>query len=312
MRGDSELPFWREGQAKPTSDSDMSWSLFYAVTPDYWKAMKIPLLRGRLLTKQDAENSAPAIVVDEAFARKFFPNDDPLGKRINLGLIETQPQIVGVVGHVHHWGLGTMGHENPSAQMYLPVAQIPDKFAPLFARGITVVARTRGTPDAATSALRKATTGFDSQAVVYDFEAMDRIVSDSIAAQRFTLLLLGSFAVLALLLSAIGIYGVISHFVGQRTQEVGIRMALGAQRRDVLLFILQQGTRMALTGVMVGLAAAFGLTRLMASMVYGVRTTDPLTFVAVGVILTGVAVLACYLPARRATKVDPVVALRYE
>jgi predicted permease len=312
MRGDSELPFWREGQPKPASDNDMSWALFYAVTPGYWKSLKIPLLRGRLLTAQDNETSAPVIVVDQRFAERFFPNEDALGKRINLGLVETQPQIVGIVGHVNHWGLGATAHGNLEAQLYLPTFQFPDKFAPLFAHGLTVVARTNGDPESFSSAIRSATSAFDSQAVVYEFVTMDRIVSDSIASQRFSMWLLGSFAVLALVLSAVGIYGVISYFVGQRTQEVGIRMALGARRQDVLMLILGQGARMALIGVALGLVAALALTRLMASMLYGVRSTDPLTFAGVAIVLAGIAIAATYIPALRATRVDPMVALRYE
>jgi predicted permease len=312
MTGDSELPFWHEGEPKPASDHEMNWSLFYAVTPDYWKAMRIPLLRGRLLTPQDNEKSVKVAVIDETFARKFFPNQDPIGKRLNLGLFDEQPEIVGIVGHINHWGLGAKPHDNLDSGLYLPFDQIPDQFAPLIAKGLAAVARTHGAPEGASAALRNATTQFDSQAVVYDFVPMQRIVSDSIAAQRFTMTLLGIFAGLALVLSAIGIYGVLSYFVGQRTHEVGVRMALGAQRGDVLRLILGQGTKMALIGVGIGLVAAVGLTRLMASMLFGVSATDPLTFAGVALMLTGIAALACYVPAQRATKVDPMVALRYE
>jgi predicted permease len=311
MRGDSELPFWHEGQPKPASDSDMNWALFYAVTPDYWKAMRIPLLRGRLLTPQDNEKAPKVIVVDEAFARRFFRGQDPIGKRLNLGLFETQPQIVGIVGHVKQWGLGATEH-NLDSELYLPLDQVPDQFQPLIAKGLSVVARARTAPEGLSAVLRDATTQFDSQAVIFDFIPMPQIVSDSIAAQRFFMTLLGIFAGLALLLSAIGIYGVISYFVGQRTHEVGVRMALGAQRGDVLRLILGQGTKMALIGVGIGLIAAIALTRLMTSMLFGVSATDPLTFAGVALMLTGIASLACYVPAQRATKVDPMVALRYE
>jgi predicted permease len=286
--------------------------LFYAVSPDYLKAMKIPLLRGRFLTPEDNEKTVNVIAVDEEFARKFFPNQDPVGKRINLGLFETQPEIVGVVGHVNHWGLGSTGHDNMKAELYLPLDQVPDKFAPLMAKGQTVVLRSRNAPESLTAPLRIATAQFDGQAVVYDFETMERIVSSSIAAQRFSMTLLGIFAALALVLSAIGIYGVISYFVGQRAQEVGIRMALGAQRRDVLWLILGQGARMAVIGVAIGVTASLVLTRLMSSMLYGVRAYDPLTFAGVASLVIAVAVLACYVPAMRATRVDPVTALRYE
>ncbi|HEY1264867.1 MAG TPA: ABC transporter permease, partial [Terriglobales bacterium] len=278
MKGDSDLPFWREGQPKPASDSQMNWSLFYAVTPDYLKTMRIPLLRGRFLTSQDTEKSVPVVAIDEELAHKYFPNEDPIGKRINLGLLDTQPEIVGIVGHVNQWGLGNTGHDNLKSELYLPVDQVPDQFAPLIAKAQTVAVRSRVAPEMLRSPLRAVTTQFDSQAVVFDFESMDHIVSGSIAAQRFSMVLLGIFAGLALVLSAIGIYGVVSYFVGQRTQEVGIRMALGAQRGDVLWMILGQGARMAMIGIGIGVVASLLLTRLMATMLYGVRAHDPLTF----------------------------------
>jgi predicted permease len=312
MRGDSELPFWREGQPKPASDSDMSWTLFYGVSSDYWNAMRIPLLRGRLLTPQDKENTPNVIVIDEEFARKFFPNEDPIGKRVNLGLFDTQPEIVGVVGHVNHWGLGDTGHDNLKAELYLPLAQIPDKFAQLMAKGLSIVLRTHTAPESLSGPVRAATAQFDRDAVVYEFATMEQVVSESIAAQRFSMTLLGIFAGLALVLAAIGIYGVISYFVSQRTQEVGIRMALGAQRGDVLRMILGQGARMALIGVGTGLVVSLALTRLMATMLYGVSATDPVTFACVAVLLILVATFACCVPAWRASNVDPMVALRYE
>jgi predicted permease len=312
MKGDSEVPFWRDGEPKPASDNQMSWSLFYAVSPDYLKTMKIPLLRGRFLTPEDNEKTVKVVAVDEEFARKFFPNQDPVGKRLNLGLFDTQPEIVGVVGHVNHWGLGSTGYDNMKAELYLPLDQVPDQFAPLMAKGQTIVLRSSNAPESLTAPLRTATAQFDGQAVAYDFETMERIVSSSIAAQRFSMTLLGIFAALALVLSAIGIYGVISYFVGQRAQEVGIRMALGAQRSNVLWLILGQGARMALVGVAIGVAASLVLTRLMSSMLYGVRAYDPLTFAGVATLVIAVAVLACYVPAMRATRVDPVTALRCE
>lgn len=311
MQGDSEIPFWKEGQPKPANDSDMSWTLYYGVTPDYPKVMSLPLLRGRFLTADDNESSSAVAVVDESFAHKFFPNEDPIGKRINLGLVGTQPEIVGVVRHVNQWGLAA-GQQNIQAQLYFPMMQIPDKFMPLAARGVPVVVRTAGAPGSIADAFRGTSRKFDPSQIVYGFMPMERIVADSIATQRFSMILLGTFASLALLLAAIGIYGVVSYLVGQRTQEMGIRIALGAQRSDVLTLVLAEGGKMASVGVCVGLLAALALTRLMTTMLFGVSARDPLTFVALPTILVGIAIGACYIPARRATRVDPMVALRYE
>ena len=311
MTGDSELPFWREGQPKPQHENDMTFALFYLVNTDYHRAMRIPVLQGRSFSEQDNEHSSTVVLIDASLARKFFPNENPIGKRINLGLLEMQPEIVGVVGHVQHWGLGAREHEGLEAQLYLPVWQIPDKFWPLLANGGQYVARTAGSPvDLAT--IRQAVEKVDPSSVVYDVRPMEEIVARSISTQRLTMLLLSVFSALALVLSAIGIYGVISYLTGQRTHEIGVRVALGASSEDVLRLVLGQGMRMTLIGVAIGMAAAFGLTRLITRMIYGVGATDPLTFAGVAVLLSAVALCACYIPARRAMRVDPIVALRYE
>ena len=312
LMGDSELPFWREGQPAPANDSDMNWSLFYLVEEDHLKAMGIPLLRGRFISVQDDTHSPAVIVIDETFARKYFPNEDPIGKRINLGILGTQPEIVGIVGHIKHWGLDTDSTASIQAQLYQPFMQVPDKFMPLIASSVNVILRSQGDPLLLVGGIRSAISKINSQQVVYATQTMDEVVSDSLAARRFSMTLLGLFAALALVLSSIGIYGVISYLVGQRTQEIGIRVALGAQKNDVLRLVLSEGTRMALIGVAIGLAAAFALTRHMDKMLFGVSATDPLTFVGVAMVLLAVALLACYIPARRAMRVDPIVALRYE
>jgi predicted permease len=312
MSGDSELPFWRAGQPKPATDSEMNFALFYAVQPDYLKVMGIPLLRGRFLSPQDDEKAPFAIVIDEDFARQFFPNQDPIGQHIHLGLIDKEGEIVGIAGHVKHWGLADTAHQNLRAEFYFPIVQFPDQIFSLIAGGLQMVVRTAGPPTAFTGAIRAASTNFDASQVVYRFLPMDRIVSNSIASQRFAMVLLAVFAALALVLSAVGIYGVISYVSGQRTHEIGIRMALGAQQRDVLRMVLGQGARLAVIGVGIGLAAALGLTRLMSKMIFGVRPSDPVTFAGVAAVLTIVALAACYIPARRAMRVDPMVALRYE
>jgi predicted permease len=312
MSGDSELPFWLEGQPKPASESEMNLAVWYPVDTDYLKVMKIPLLRGRFLSATDNETAPQVVVIDDKFARQYFPNQDPIGQRLNFGLIEEQAEIVGIAGHVKQWGLGNSTHQNLEAQYYSPLTQLPDKILPLVADGVGVVVRTSGPPPAFTAAIRESTAKLDSSEVAYDFLPMSKIVTDSIGAQRLAMILLGAFAALALLLSSVGIYGVISYVASQRTHEIGVRMALGAQRGDVLRMVLGEGMKVALVGVGVGIAAALGLTRLMNKMIYGVSAADPITYAAVGALLIIVALAACYVPARRAVRVDPMIALRYE
>jgi putative ABC transport system permease protein len=312
MTGDSEVPFWREGQARPQSQQDMTFALFDLVTPGYTEAMKIPVQHGRFFTERDDEHGPQVAVIDAALAHKYFPNEDPVGKHLNLGLLEMQPEIIGVVGHVEHWGLGSTGRENLQAQLYLPVWQVPDRFWPLLERGSGYVARTSGKTEGLGKDLREATTRFDASAAIYGMRPLEEIVAGSISSQRMTMILLSVFSALALVLSAIGIYGVISYLVGQRTHEIGIRVAMGASRQDVLRMVLGDGMSIALAGAGIGLAAALGLTRLIAKMIYGVSAVDPLTFGGVVVLLMAVALLACYVPARRAMSVDPIVILRYE
>jgi predicted permease len=312
MTGDSEIPFWLEGQPKPASDTDMPFALFYLVNTGYHEAMRIPVERGRAFTEQDSEHGPAVALIDASFARKYFPNQDPVGKHLNLGLFDTQPEIVGVVGHVEHWGLGSRQNQNLQAQLYLPVWQVPDRFWPLLANGSTYVARTAGNSGDIAGAIRQGAEKVVSSAVLYDVRPMGEIVARSISTQRLTMFLLSIFSALALVLSAVGIYGVISYLTGQRTHEIGVRVALGASRSDVLRMVLGQGLKITLIGVAIGLAAAFGLTRLITTMIYGVRATDPLTFGSVALLLSGVALFACYIPARRAMRVDPIVALRYE
>jgi predicted permease len=312
MTGDSEVPFWREGQPRPQHDNEMTFALFYLVNTDYHRAMRMPVLRGRSFTEQDNEHAPIVALIDASLARKFFANEDPIGKRINVGLLDMQPEIVGVVGHVQHWGLGTREHETLEAQLYLPVWQVPDRFWPLLANGSGYVARTAGSSAGLATSLRQAAEKVDGSAVLYNVRPMEEIVARSISTQRLTMLLLSFFSALALVLSAIGIYGVISYLTGQRTHEIGVRVALGASSEDVLRMVLGQGMRMTLIGVGIGLAAAFGLTRLITTMIYGVGATDPLTFAGVAVLLSLVALCSCYIPALRATRVDPMVALRYE
>jgi predicted permease len=312
MYGDDELPFWIDGQTKPANVSEMNQALSYFVEPGYLKTMQIPLLQGRFIAATDDEHSPQIIVIDENFARKYFPGQDPIGKRIHMPIINMDPEIVGVVGHVKHWGLDSEADRHPlQEQAYSPFLQIPD--AVLSGPPQAGVAlRSAGAPLEMVGAVREAITKLNGQNVMYEATTMEAIIADSLAARRFSMILLGVFATLALLLSSIGIYGVISYVVGQRTREIGIRIALGAQRSTVLRLILGEGMKMAMIGIVLGVVAAAGLTRLMSQLIFGVSAADPVTFAAVTIILTTVAFAACYVPARRAMRVDPIIALRSE
>ena len=312
MRGDDEELFWIDGQARPATDKDMSWTLRYTVEPGYFEAMTIPLTRGRFLTPQDNEHTSLVTVVDESFADKFFPHQDPIGKHINIKGIDRPLEIVGVVGHVKQFGLDADDKETLHAQLYCPFMQIADKDVHQIAGGVDVVLRSDVAHRATLDSIRNAVSTMNAQQFIYDVRTFDEIISKSLAAQRFSMILFGAFAGLALLLASVGIYGVISYVVGQRTHEIGIRMALGAERLHILRLILGSGGMLAVAGVALGLASALALTRLMASLLYGVRATDPLTYAGVAMLLMVVAIVACYIPAQRATKVDPLAALRYE
>jgi predicted permease len=315
LMGDDEQLFWMAGQPRPASPNDMNWTLRYVVGPDYLRVMGIPLLRGRFLDVHDDERSPHVVVIDEAFARKFFSNADPIGKRINLddGNEQSQPaQIVGVVRHVKQWGLDKDDKHALQAQMYSPFVQLPDPAMRLSAAGTGMVVRSRVPPSGLVDSIRGALRQMNNEQVVFGAQTMEEAIAESLAARKYSMILLGAFAALALILAAVGIYGVISYAVGQRTQEIGIRMALGARRIHVLGMVLGQGIRLILVGLAAGVAAALALTRLMASLLFGVSPADPLTFLSVAVLLMLVALAACAVPARRAMRVDPMLALRYE
>lgn len=312
MNGDSELPLWLDSEPKPATESEMKVSLFYLVQPDYLKIMKIPLKRGRFLEEKDDEKSPMVVVIDDEFAQRIFGGKDPIGRHVNFDILNVSAEVVGVVGHVKQWGMDENASNSIQAQCYLALAQLPDSITSLFAHGFPVLVRLNPTMLNNADAIRQALWTVNGQLVVYDTKMMTEIVSDSLAQKRFAMVLLGVFAALATLLSCVGIYGVISYIAGQRTQEIGIRMAMGAAPRDILKMMLGEAGRMALIGVGVGLVTSFLLTRLMSTMVFGVSTHDPVTFGGVAVLLTLVALAACAVPAQRATRVDPLVALRYE
>jgi predicted permease len=310
LAGEDDLFFWIDGQPKPASQSEMSMALVYRVEPGYLTAMGIPLKQGRFFTDQDDERSQSVVVIDEVFARKHFGDADPVGKRIRQDGQDPQ-QIIGVVGHVRQWSIDADNEQTLQAQLYEPFRQFSDNSMNGLAAGLGVVTRFEGA-SAPFESIRRVAQSQSKQNAISRPQTMNEVIASSLAQQRFLMILLDSFAVTALLLASLGLYGVISYLVGQRTHELGIRLALGAQRRDVLRLVLSHGMKMALGGVALGLVAALGLTRLLSGMLYGVSATDPITFTVIAVILTGVALLACFVPARRATKVDPLVALRYE
>ena len=312
MIHDSSLPFWIEGRPKPAHDNEMPQALFYLAEAGFQQAMGITLKRGRFIAPQDDERAPIVIDIDDAFARTYFRHQNPVGQHVHLTQFNVDAEIIGVVGHVKQWGPGGDAPAAIEAQFYSPFMQLPEKIMPLVANAVAVVLRTHGDPTTIMGPVRRAVQNNDPRQVIYGVETMQEVLANSLAARRFTMLLLGIFAALALALACVGIYGVISYLVGQRTHEIGVRMALGAERHDILHLVLGEGTRMALLGAAVGVVAAMSLTRLMASELFGVTAHDPLTFAAVAVLLMLVAIAACYIPARRAMKVDPMVALRYE
>ena len=312
MIHESSEPFWIDGQPKPASIQEMHQGMFYLVEAGFQKAMGVKLERGRFITAADNENAPVVIDIDDVFARTYFPNEDPIGKRIHLAGFGQKAEIVGVVGHVKQWGLDADPKAALEAQFEYPFMQLPEKLMPLVADSVAVVLRTKGDPGAVMGPVRKAVEEIDPREVVYSVETMNEVVASSFAARRFSMILLGIFGALALALACVGIYGAVSYLVGQRTHEIGVRMALGAQQRDVLRLILGEGMKMALIGVAIGSVVALGLTRLMKNMLFGVSASDPVTFVGVAIVLTVVAISACWIPARRAMRCDPMEALRYE
>jgi predicted permease len=312
---DDEALFWLENEPKPTNTNDMRWALEYTVEPGYLKIMGVPLQRGRFFTDADNNHAPNVVVVDETFAHKFFGNQDPIGKHLNLDNSGQQVTVIGVAGHTMQWGLDNDASFPLHAQIYLPFLQTSDNDMSFQdGLGTDVVIRSRGDSASTMSDIQRALRQMNQQQVVYLASSMNQLISDSLAPRRFSMVLLGIFAALALLLASVGIYGVISYLVSQRTQEIGIRMALGADRGHVLRWVLKQGGRLAFLGVAVGLAAALALTQFMASssMLYGVRAYDPFTLFGVTALLATVALAACYIPARRAMHIDPMRALRSE
>ena len=275
----------------------------HAISQNYFQVIGTPVLKGRAFTNADTQDSPPVIIINNTMAQRLFPNEDPLGKRIRFSDDPKVPwqQIVGVVGDIKHEGLDA----KPFMETYLPVPQSP---RPLMA----VMIRTTDDPTNLVSAARNAVLEVDKDQPVYDIKTMEQRLSESIASRRLSMILFASFAGIALLLAVVGVYSVMSYTVSRRTHEMGIRMALGARALDVLKLVIWQGMTLALIGILLGVLAAFAVTRLMSGLLYGVSATDPVTFAGVALMLVVIALLACLIPARRATKVDPMIALRYE
>jgi predicted permease len=289
--------FTKEGETEVPPNENRSVN-FAVVTPTYFQAMGVRLVSGRQFSEPDGPQAEPVVIVNDAFVRAHFPDQDPVGVR--LGVHGQAFRIVGVVGGVRH---NTLRHD-PNPSIYVTYAQIP------WSRSMSLVVR--GEEAVALAAARGVLRQYDPTLPIYDVRSMEQILGESLARMRFSTTLMLAFAIVALLLAAVGIYGVIAYSVSRRTQEIGVRLAIGAQRSDVLRLVLGQGMRLVGIGIVVGLAAALGLSRFLGSLVYGIGTADVLTFVGVTLVLVVAAVLACYVPARRAMKVDPVEALRYE
>jgi putative ABC transport system permease protein len=290
----------------PLIESDLR-----TATPGYFQALQLPLVRGRYLADSDTADAPLVAVVDVDFAHRFWPNQDAIGKRVAIDKMpgsNSKPpalrwrSVVGVVGHVRHYGLDSEGRE----QAYFPEAQIP------YARDMYLAVRTSVNPSSITNSVRQQVLAIDKDMPIYNIATMDELLSHSVGQPRLNLTLLVAFASIALLLAGVGVYGVMAYTVTQRTHEIGIRMALGAQSKDVVKQVLTEGTRLAAIGLAIGFAGSLAATRLIATLLFGIKPTDPLTFAAVAAVLTSVALAACYIPARRAMRVDPMIALRHE
>ncbi|MBX6365207.1 MAG: ABC transporter permease [Gemmatimonadetes bacterium] len=292
---------------QPGKDQPGPWGDIRFVSPDFFRTLRVPFLKGRAFTAQDRLGAPIVAIVDEEMVRRYWPGQDPIGKRLTFddpaaaGDTTHWITVVGVVGHTKHEGLDA----DPRVQLYLPYTQTGASL-------MSIVLRTTGDPNRVVPLARAAVSEVDRDQPIARVATLEQLVSDSLGERRLSTTLLAAFAGLALLLAALGIYGIMAHHVAQRTRELGVRMALGAAARDVLGLVLRQGMGLAVTGIVIGLVGALALTRLMASQLYAVRATDPATFAAVAAILGVVALLATAIPALRATRVDPVEALRQE
>jgi predicted permease len=315
LEDSADLPFTIEGRATSGGPyhGDEQWR---NVGTHYFNAFKLRTVSGRLFHDRDTSKSTPVVVINEAMAKKYWKTEDPIGQRITIGkglgpqFEEPAREIVGVVSDVRERGLD----HDPPGVMYVPIGQTPDGMTQLAnaVLPMTLVVRLSGPAHSLAPAIEREIQSIDGQLAITKVRTFDNIISDATARQSFNMLLLGIFSFIALLLAAIGVYGLMSYSVEQRTQEIGIRMALGADQGRMVGMIVRQGTTLAIIGVAAGLIVSVGLTRVLNTMLHGIKSTDPWTFGGVALLLTGVAVIASAIPARRATKVDPVCALRYD
>ena len=308
MNGGIESGVMLEGQ-ETTNPRDITVAVNLFAEPGYFKTMNIQLLQGRFISEQDTKDAPMVAMVDEMFVARLIPDGNPIGKRLRIGG-DRAPlrQIVGVFKHIKHYGPDEEGR----AEIFTPYRQVPAENFAGSNRNLWLAVKTKGDPTSLAPAIRNEVLQIDKDQPISNVGTMEQIVASTVAPQKFATWLLAVFAASAMLLAAIGIYGVMAYSVTQRTHEIGIRMALGAGRRDVLRMVVSQGMKLAFIGVAVGLVGAVVLTRLMSSLLFGVSATDPLTYGGVSVLLAAVALLACLIPARKATRVDPMIALRYE
>jgi putative ABC transport system permease protein len=309
------LPFDRANypafiiEGRPLSDKKPS-GLRYTVSPAYFQTMGIDVVKGRVFTAEDTRDSQPVTVINEVLAQRYFQNEDPVGKRLKQSPDSPSLEIVGIVRHVEHYNLDGQNPAQP--QFYTNFDQTPLQTLPKSVGRINLLVRTEVEPLGLASGVRTQIAALNKDQVVFNVRTMEQIVAQSVAARRFSMVLLTVFAIVALALASLGIYGMMSYTVAQRTREIGVRMALGAQISDVLRLVMGHGLKLAFIGVALGLVASLVLTRTMRTLLFGVSATDPVTFASIALLLVLVALLACFVPARRATKVDPLVALRYE
>jgi putative ABC transport system permease protein len=305
---DPSMPITVEGK-NPTPVQGEILTRYRAVGKDYFRTLQIPVLQGRAFDAHDTESAPAVAIVSESLARKYWPGESAIGKRLKPNFKgNVWCTVVGVAADVRHWGADV--EIEPTA--YYPYKQIPDTIRQLLEANMSIAVRSNLARNNLVHSIRAAVAKLNRDVPVYDVETMDSMVTDSRSLRRFDLSLLGAFSLLALSLAAIGVYAVMAYAVSQNTKDIGIRIALGARPQDVLLLVLTQGARLALTGGMVGVVAAIFLRKIMASFLYGLSANDPIILSAVPLVIVLVVLLACYLPARRAAKIDPMVALRYE